>query len=103
MGDVYKNITASNLTVRSKVDHSFNDAKDKVDSETARFLSEVADEIKKANDERAANLYRKFTSELQDPTPSKSALRGFWDDILEVVPTVGTIAGAAGAIAKLLG
>ena len=85
MEDVHKNIASSIVTVRLKVDSSFNDVKNKVDPEIKKFLSQVAEEIKKSNNLKAANLYAKLTQEWQKPDPSKPALRGFWDDLSKIL------------------
>jgi hypothetical protein len=44
-----------------------------------------------------------FNEELAKPAPRKSLLKRSWDNLVQVLPTVTTVAGAAAAIAKLFG
>jgi uncharacterized membrane protein YdfJ with MMPL/SSD domain len=46
-------------------------------------------------------LFEQFNEELQRPEPRKSVLSTAWDGIVKVIPAIGSIAGAAVAMAKL--
>ena len=100
-GDVFKNISNATIINRSLITRSFSKVKEQAGDETAQVLIKVAEAVEKSGSAEAGELFNQFNEELQKPEPRKSVLRNTWDGILKVLPAVTTIAGAAGAIAKL--
>lgn len=73
------------------------------DADIASFLKAVADEIDKSKNMAAQALFGTLTAGLKEPRQDKSALRQVWEGLVAILPSVGSIAGGAGAIAKLFG
>jgi len=101
MGDLIKNVSNSTFVNRSLVQNSFNKVKKTFGEDTAKAIEQVADLVEKSGNSKAGELFAQFNEELQKPTPRKSVLQVTWDGLLGVLPTIGTIAGAAAEIAKL--
>lgn len=101
MGDIYQNITNSNLVVRSKVEKSFNKIEANFDRDTAIALLKLAEEIHKSGNKEAAELFDKFNEELQEDEPKKSVLRNLWDGIHNYLPAIGQLIDITAKIQKL--
>jgi flagellar motor component MotA len=71
--------------------------------DVAEALKRVADAVEVSGNKDAAAFLDQFNEELEKPEPRKTLLRASWDNLVNALPTIGTIAGAAGAIAKLFG
>jgi hypothetical protein len=102
MGDVYKNITNSNLIVRS----SLRDAIQKNDIENPDLsiaLGEIAKVVANSGNKDAADHLNLMTAELAKPEPSKSVVRTFWSGLKELVPLVKDSVEAVAAIEKFVG
>lgn len=67
----------------------------------------VSDEGSKAvaasGNKEAGELLDQFNEELAKPEPRKSLLKRSWDGLVQVLPTVTTVANATTAVAKLFG
>jgi hypothetical protein len=103
MGDIFSNIANSTIVNRSLVERSFNKVKSEADEETAKVLLEIAKVVADSGNKEAGEILDQFNEELAKPEPRKTLLKRSWDGLVQVLPTVTTVAGAAGAIAKLFG
>ena len=103
MGDIFSNIKNSTIVNRSLVERSFNKVKSEADEETAKVLLKVAEVVADSGNKEAGEILDQFNEELAKPAPRKSLLKRSWDNLVQVLPTVTTVAGAAAAIAKLFG
>jgi len=103
MGDIFSNIKNSTIVNRSLVERSFNKVKSEADEETAKVLLKVAELVAGSGNKEAGEILDQFNEELAKPAPRKSLLKRSWDNLVQVLPTVTTVAGAAAAIAKLFG
>jgi hypothetical protein len=103
MGDIFANIKDSTIVNRSLVERSFNKVKSEADEETAKVLIRVAEVVADSGNKEAGEILDQFNEELAKPVPRKSLLKRSWDNLVQVLPTVTTVAGAAAAIAKLFG
>jgi hypothetical protein len=103
MGDKITNSQVAKGThIQMSAVDSFKQLEGRYEPDTEAALKEVANIVQSSGNDKAIALYAKFTKELADPHRSTSALRGFWDDLMKVLPSVAKIAGAAGAVAKLI-
>ncbi len=101
MGDIFTNISNSSIVNRSVVERSFNKIKGSHDEETARALVRVADEIAKANNKPAAELFTAFNEEVQKDEPRKSILASLWSGIVEAVPSIAQLVDVVTKISSL--
>lgn len=102
MGDKFENIQGSTIVNRSTLTNAMNEVEYKHDAEVAAALSEIAAFIEKEENEGAAVLMNSFAEEAAKEEPDKSKLSQLWQGITAVVPGVTALAGAVGAVAKLL-
>lgn len=102
MGD---NISASNSTIinRSEVTNALNVVKNKHGKATMDFLTTVADHVEKSGRKGAGQLLDLFNEELARKEPREPVLKSTWEKIVELVPSLSTIANVAIEIAKLCG
>jgi hypothetical protein len=101
MGDVFAGIHNSTVINKSFVKDAFNKVQSEVDQATADALLKVAEEVGRSGNQEAGQLLDQFNEELAKPQPRKGLLKRSWDALVQVLPTVSAIAGAAGAIARL--
>ncbi len=101
MGDKFSNISNSTIVNRSLVESSFNKVKSEAGEETAKVLLKVAEIVAASGNMEAGEILDQFNEELAKPVPRKSLLKRSWDNLVQVLPTVTTVAGAAAAIAKI--
>ena len=101
MGDIFSNIHNSTIVNSSLVLGAFNKVKTVAGDETAKVLLEVAEEVSNSGNKEAGEILDQFNEELGKPQPRKSLLERSWENLVQVLPTVSAIAGAAEAIAKL--
>jgi hypothetical protein len=94
-------VTGNNNIVNSTVTNAFNQIKDVYDPSTEAFLKEVGEVVTKSADPNAAQHYEVLADSLKND--KKGMARTMWDGLVKILPSVGAIAGAAGAIAKLFG
>jgi hypothetical protein len=94
-------VTGNNNIVNSTVTNAFNQIKGAYDPSTEAFLKEVGEVVTKSADLNAAQHYEMFAESLKND--KKGMARTMWDGLVKILPSVGAIAGAAGAIAKLFG
>lgn len=90
-----------NNIVNATVIDSFNKIEGRYDAGTEAFLKAVGEEVTKSGDEQAAKHYKGVTDNLAQG--EKGLARTMWDGLVKILPPVGAIAGAAGAIVKLFG
>jgi hypothetical protein len=102
MGDKFENVKNSTIINRSVLEDSFNTVKNKMDEETANVLIKISEIIEKAKNTDAAELYNSFNDELKKTEPKKSLLRTIWNGILAALPLLGTTAGIAENISKII-
>lgn len=100
MGDKFSDIRNSTIVNRSFVEKAFNNV-NKQDQEAAKALLEVSKLVAKSGDQEAGQLLDQFNEELAKPEPRKSLLKRSWDGLVQILPTIKEVAGAAAAIAKL--
>ncbi|MGH7888575.1 MAG: COR domain-containing protein, partial [Candidatus Binatia bacterium] len=100
-GDIFRGIQNSTIVNRSLVERSFNKVKSEVDEETAKVLLKVAEAVAKSGNKEAGEILDQFNEELAKLEPRKSLLKRSWDSLLQVLPTVTTVANATAAVAKL--
>ncbi|MGA7384200.1 MAG: COR domain-containing protein, partial [Methylocella sp.] len=103
MGDKFSHISNSTIVNRSLVERSFNKVKSEAGEETANVLLKVAEVVADSGNEEAGEILDQLNEELAKPAPRKSLLKRSWDNLVQVLPTVTTVADAATAIAKLFG
>jgi hypothetical protein len=103
MGDHFSNISGSILINRSLVGANVKKFSDAGDGDVADLIKKVADAVQASGNKEAAEIFDQLNEELQKPEPRKSLLRRSWDNLVSALPSVTAIAGAVGAIAKLLG
>jgi hypothetical protein len=101
MGDTFSNIQNSTIVSRSLVEQAFNSAKVTAGAEAAEALRKIAEFVAASGNKEAGELLDQFNEELARPEPRKSLLKRSWESLVQVLPTVTAVAGAAGAIAKL--
>jgi hypothetical protein len=101
MGDIFSNIQHSTIVNRSLVEGAFNRVKAQTDEETAEVLRNVSEAVARSGNKEAGEILDQFNEEITKPEPRKSLLKRSWDNLVQVLPAVTTVAGAAGAIAKL--
>jgi hypothetical protein len=102
MGDTFSNI-GQNTTIinRSLVQHSMNRARANGGDDAADALKKIADAVDASGNKEAVTFFDQFNEELQKPEPRKTLLRASWDNLVKALPTIGALAGAAEAVAKL--
>ncbi len=101
MGDIFSNINNSTIINSSLVLGAFNRVKTAAGDETAKVLLEVAEAVSNSGNKEAGEILDQFNEELVKPQPRKSLLERSWENLVQVLPTVSAIAGAAEAITKL--
>jgi hypothetical protein len=102
MGDTFSNIGPNTTIInRSLVQNSMNKARAVGGEDAADTLKKIADAVDASGNKEAAAFFDQFNEELQKPEPRKTLLRASWDNLVSALPTIGAIAGAAEAIAKL--
>jgi hypothetical protein len=87
--------------IQATVIGSYNKVKGDYDSKTDAFLKGVADLVAKSGDQNAADHYKGVVDNLKEDR--KGMARTMWDGLVKALPTVGALAGAGTAIAKLFG
>ena len=100
-GDRFGNITGSTIVNRSKLTNAMNVVGQRADEGTAAALKEIADFIQRSGNTAAAENFDAFNEELQRPEPRKSLLRSLWNGVVEALPSVASLAGAAAKIAAI--
>ena len=101
MGDIFSNISNATIINRSLLQNAFNKAKSETGEDTAEALRKVAEAVAQSGNKEAGELLDQFNEELAKTQPRKSLLKRSWENLVQVLPTIGAIAGAAEAIAKL--
>jgi hypothetical protein len=102
MGDTFSNIGPNTTIInRSLVQHSMNRARANGGGDVADALKKIADAVDASGNKEAVEFFDQFNEELQKPEPRKTLLRSSWDNLVNALPTIGALAGAAEAIAKL--
>jgi hypothetical protein len=71
------------------------------ETETAKALSEIAKEVEKSGDKKAAEMLTAFSYELETPEPRKSVLQSLWSGLVGALPTIASLAEATAQITKL--
>ena len=101
MGDIFSNITGSTIVNRASVEESFNKIENSYDRETANALLQAAEEIARANNREASELFASFNEELQKANPRKVVLKRLWNGILSILPSLAQLADVGVRISKL--
>ena len=101
MNDTFSNITSATIINRSLVQNAMNRVRANTGDDVAETLKEIADAVEASENKNTAAFFDQFNEELQKQEPRKTLLRVSWDNLVQALPTIGAIAGAAGAIAKL--
>ncbi|MBC9176152.1 hypothetical protein [Pseudoroseomonas ludipueritiae] len=101
MGDTFSNISNSTIINRSTVQDAFNKIRSDFDETTAKFILELADHVDKSGNKDAGEVLDQINEELARPQPRKGLLKRSWENLVQLLPTVTAVAGAAGAIVKL--
>lgn len=99
MGDTIKNVTNSTIVNRSNLTNAFNGVSS---SDVEDILGKVSELVRASQNRSATELFEQFKEELAKPEPKKSILNAAWDGLVKVVPAIGSLAGAASSVAKLL-
>ena len=99
--DIFSNISNSTIINRSLLQNAFNKAKSETGEEAAEALRKVAEAVAQSGNKEAGELLDQFNEELAKTQPRKSLLKRSWENLVQVLPTIEAIAGAAEAIAKL--
>ena len=103
-GDSFQNIESGTTIInKSLVQGSFNKVEREYGEETKKALEQVSQFIEKSNNPAAVALFNSFNQELSKPEREKSTLKGIWDGIEKVLPSIATIAGAVSKITALFG
>ncbi len=69
--------------------------------ELAAALSVVLGHIENSKNEAAAEVFDRFTKEINKPEPDKVVTKSLWDSIIAISPAIKELAGVTAAIAKL--
>ncbi|MFD4553579.1 hypothetical protein ACFWP5_04535 [Streptomyces sp. NPDC058469] len=101
VGDKFENISHATIINRSTVDRAFNRYMDAGDSDVAVALNAIAEQVNQSGNHAAAALFDQFTSAVNEEAPDKSKARQYWDGLVAILPSVGSIAGATSVIASL--
>jgi hypothetical protein len=100
-GDMFENITDSTISSKSIVQNSFNKVVMKYGEETKNALDEVSKFIGESKDPAAIALFNNFCQELNKPQCEKSTLKGIWDGIVKVLPSIANKSSAVTKITTL--
>ncbi len=99
--DIFQNISNSTIISRSVVGQSYNKIRETYGSDTATALVRIAEEIQRAGNDNAAQLFAAFNKELDRPEPRKPLLRALWEGITKAAPTIAQLSEVAVSIVKL--
>ena len=101
-GDSFQNIGAGTTIInKSLVENSFNKVEREYGEDTKKALEQISQFIEKSNNPAAGALFNSFNQELSKPQHEKSTLKGIWDGIEKVLPSIATIAGTVAKITSL--
>ena len=101
-GDSFQNIGADATIInKAIVQNAFNKVESQYGNETKKALEQVSQFIEKSQNPAAVALFNSFNQELSKPQHEKSTLKGIWEGIEKVLPTITTIAGTVAKIAPL--
>jgi hypothetical protein len=101
MGDTFSGIHNSTIINRSLLQNAFNKAMSETGEETAQALRKVAEVVAESGNKEAGEILDQFNEELARAEPRKSLLKRSWESLVQALPTIEKLAGAAEAIAKL--
>jgi hypothetical protein len=100
-GDSFQNITNATIINKAIVQNAFNKVQEEYGEETKKALEQVSQFIENSDNPAAAALFNSFNQELSKPQHEKSTLKGIWDGIEKLLPTITTIAGTVAKIVPL--
>ena len=100
MGDSFLYIQSSTLINRSLLQNAFNKASE-TGEETAQALRKVASAVAQSGNKEAGEILDQFNEELARAEPRKSLLKRSWESLVQTLPAIAQLAGAAAAIMRL--
>jgi hypothetical protein len=100
MGDVINAGAGATIVNRSAVSNAFNALIARNNQATAEALKSVSDHVAKSGNKEAGELMDAFNEEVAKANPKKSVLKGLWDRVCQVLPTVTELVKASGEIVK---
>ncbi|NKM65296.1 hypothetical protein GFL58_30740 [Rhizobium leguminosarum bv. viciae] len=87
---------------RSTLANTVQSLESRCDMDISEFIRALSEVVTKSGNKEAVELVDQLNEELSRTEPRKSLMRLTWDNLVAVLPVVKEVAGAAGAIAKLL-
>lgn len=87
-GDVFKNISRATIINRSSVTETVDEVSKKFNESTANAVLLIAEEIDKTGNTVAAELFTRFSHELQRTRPRVSILKKLWEGIIKAEPRI---------------
>ena len=86
---------------RAIVQNSLNKIKERKGEDAARLLEQISRHVEESKNPKAVEMWEGFNKQLIDDPSKTTMLQSIWEGLVRVLPQVGTIAAAAGGIAKL--
>ena len=98
MGDIFSNISNSNVTSKSKVENAFNALQSSGSEDAANLIVAIGDLVAKSNDVAAGAVYAKLTDEVAKPVPDKGIIKSCWDGLVAILPSVASLGDTASKV-----
>ena len=102
MGDYFGIIQNSTLINRSRVENAFNSIASAGEDEIAAALAEILSHLESTSaSPKAIESYEDLVEEVAKTDRKSSKLEAFWKRLVELAPSVATVAGATKVVAAL--
>jgi hypothetical protein len=102
-GDIFKDIHGSTIVNRSIVQASLNSLGQSGQEELAAALREIGAHLEQTSaSSEVVESYENLAEEIGRPDRKKSRIKAFWDQLVELAPSVSALAGAVSAVTSLL-
>jgi hypothetical protein len=101
MGDQITAGAGAVVINRAIVQNALNKVKERTGDDAARLLEQISRYVEESRNPKAVEMWEGFNKQLTDDPSKKTMLQSIWDGLVRVLPQVGSIATAAGGIAKL--